>query len=86
MPAQRILQLLLRFVPHAATVGEACTPFMELLRWALGRKSDSQVSEALLQAQQAQQLCPGKPVNLHVHHRSMRFYGAPKTNYLHAGS
>ena len=46
MAAQRILQLLLKFVPQAAAVGEPCTPFMELLRWALGRKPDNQVRDS----------------------------------------
>ncbi len=78
VPAQRILQLLLSFVPQAAAVGEPCTPFMELLRWALGRKSDSQVSRLLLQAQLAQHLCPGYMFNLHVHHILMMFQTTTK--------
>ena len=51
VPAQSILRLLLSFVPKAAAAGEPCTPFMELLRWALGRKADSQVSMFAVQAQ-----------------------------------
>ena len=41
--AQRILLQLLSLVPQAAAAGEACTPFMELLCWMLGRRPDSQV-------------------------------------------
>ncbi len=83
MPAQRILQLLLSSVPQAAVVGEPCTPFMELLRWALGRKSDSQVSMLPLLEQLAQLLCLWKMVNLHLHHILML---RNRTNILHAGS
>ena len=40
---QAVYKMLVSHVSEAAGYGEACTPYMELLRWMLGRKPDAVV-------------------------------------------